>query len=122
MLSQFVREELPEVLLQHDSPRKAPPRMNAGYGSYQRSDRRYGSTPREINRPVDIFSHPKRKAGAEEFGVEKIAPGSRVEHAMFGQGVVVSTRDMGGDVLYEVAFDSGVTKKLMATFAKLKKI
>jgi hypothetical protein len=29
---------------------------------------------------------------------------------------------MGGDILYEVKFDSGVTKKLMATFAKLKTV
>jgi hypothetical protein len=29
---------------------------------------------------------------------------------------------MGGDVLYEVKFDNGQTKKLMATFAKLKKL
>ena len=29
---------------------------------------------------------------------------------------------MGGDILYEVAFDSGMTKKLMATYAKLQKI
>ena len=31
-------------------------------------------------------------------------------------------RDFGGDVCYEVRFDSGQTKKLMATFAKLKRI
>ena len=41
---------------------------------------------------------------------------------MFGEGTVISAKDMGGDVLYEVAFDNGQTKKLMATFAKLKKI
>jgi hypothetical protein len=29
---------------------------------------------------------------------------------------------MGGDVLYEVKFDSGEVKKLMATFAKLQKL
>ena len=76
---------------------------------------------REINRPVDIFS-PAKKASAASFGVEKFAPGTRVEHSIFGMGTVLSSRDMGGDVLYEVGFDSGVTKKLMATFAKLKKI
>ena len=41
---------------------------------------------------------------------------------MFGKGVIASAKDMGGDVLYEVRFDSGSTKKLMATFAKLTKI
>ena len=41
---------------------------------------------------------------------------------MFGDGTIVSSRDMGGDVLYEVSFDNGQTKKLMATFAKLRKL
>jgi hypothetical protein len=41
---------------------------------------------------------------------------------MFGEGVILTARDMGGDVLYEVKFNTGVTKKLMATFAKLRRI
>jgi hypothetical protein len=41
---------------------------------------------------------------------------------MFGEGEILSSRDMGGDVLYEVRFDNGQVKKLMATFAKLKKV
>ena len=45
--------------------------------------------------------------------------GTRVRHATFGTGKILSAREMGGDVLYEVAFDNGQTKKLMATFAKL---
>ena len=69
----------------------------------------------------DIFT-PKNTRGAGNYGIEKFAPGSRVSHAMFGEGTILSSRDMGGDVLYEVAFDSGQNKKLMATFAKLKKI
>ena len=68
----------------------------------------------------DFLKQAKR--GAEKFGVEKLTAGDRVSHAMFGAGVIVSSRDMGGDVLYEVRFDNGQTKKLMATFAKLKKI
>jgi DNA helicase-2/ATP-dependent DNA helicase PcrA len=48
-----------------------------------------------------------------------LAAGTRVRHATFGTGKILSARDMGGDVLYEVAFDNGQTKKLMATFAKL---
>ena len=43
-------------------------------------------------------------------------------HALFGMGIVKSSRDLGGDLLYEVTFDSGETKKLMATFARLKEI
>ena len=69
------------------------------------------------------MSAPKReKSGAAEYGVIRFAPGTRVSHDMFGAGVILSSKDMGGDVLYEVKFDNGQTKKLMATFAKLKKI
>ena len=33
----------------------------------------------------------------------------------------MSAREMGTDVLYEIAFETVGTKKLMATFAKLKR-
>lgn len=49
-------------------------------------------------------------------------PGDRVRHPTFGAGQILSVKDMGGDVLYEIAFDSVGTKKLMATFARLKKL
>lgn len=52
----------------------------------------------------------------------KLLPGDRVRHTMFGEGEVLSVRDLGADALYEVRFDDGVTKKLMATYAKLEKI
>ena len=122
-LSQFVREELPEHLVTHDAPRKVPPRVpNYGRDNYGRQRTGYQQRPdRELNRPIDIFV-PKKKEGAEGFGVEKLSAGTRVEHAIFGKGTVKSARDMGGDILYEVSFDSGSEKKLMATFAKLKKI
>ena len=50
------------------------------------------------------------------------SPGDRVRHMTFGDGEVLSVRPMGADVLYEVMFDKVGTKKLMATYAKLKKI
>lgn len=71
-----------------------------------------GSTPRPTG----------QKRGAESFGVEKLPVGARVAHATFGEGTVESVKDIGGDVLYEVRFDNGVTKKLMATYAKLKRL
>ena len=54
--------------------------------------------------------------------VESFVAGDRVKHYMFGEGTVLSVREMGADVLYEVAFDKAGTKKLMATYAKLLKI
>lgn len=47
-------------------------------------------------------------------------PGDRVVHMTFGEGEILSVRPMGADTLYEVMFDKVGTKKLMATYAKLK--
>lgn len=51
-----------------------------------------------------------------------LVPGDRVHHMTFGDGEVISVRDMGRDKLIEVMFDTVGTKKLMATYAKLKKL
>ncbi|MGN1121276.1 MAG: UvrD-helicase domain-containing protein [Eubacteriales bacterium] len=45
--------------------------------------------------------------------------GERVLHPVFGGGLVLGVRHMSGDVLYEVAFDSVGTKKIMGNFAKM---
>lgn len=47
--------------------------------------------------------------------------GDRVSHAAFGEGTVLSVREMGADILYEIAFDNVGTKRLMATYAKLRR-
>ena len=54
--------------------------------------------------------------------VESFVAGDRVSHYSFGQGTVISVQEMGADVLYEIDFDDKGKKKLMATFAKLRKL
>lgn len=49
--------------------------------------------------------------------------GDRVMHKTFGEGVLISQKPMGNDVLLEIKFDGPAgTKKVMANFAKLTKI
>jgi DNA helicase-2/ATP-dependent DNA helicase PcrA len=48
--------------------------------------------------------------------------GETVKHKAFGEGMIISTRAMGGDVLLEIAFDKIGTKKVMANYVKLEKI
>ncbi len=48
--------------------------------------------------------------------------GDRVSHRTFGEGEILSAKKVGADMLYEIVFDNVGTKKLMASFAKLKKI
>ncbi len=118
-LSTFVRCEMPASLTERDMPRGIPPRAS-GYVPRQAAERREGVSP-EMRRTPDQMKKTTTR-GAGSFGLERIAVGARVSHAVFGSGTVLSAKDMGGDILYEVKFDTAGTKKLMATFAKLKKI
>ena len=124
-LSRFIREEIPPSLIEEDRPKREPARASAGYGyqSAQRSTARPVSSGfSEFRRAPEISTPKRQKPGAAEYGIEKFALGTSVVHDIFGKGEIVSARDMGGDVLYEVKFESGQTKKLMATFAKLKRV
>ena len=53
---------------------------------------------------------------------EEYLPGERVSHKIFGEGTVISANKIANDTLLEIAFDSKGTKKIMANFAKIKKI
>ena len=122
-LSRFVKEEMPKSLVFEDAPRR---RERPVYGGYTQTPTARESERRdyfaEFRRQVEISTPKREKAGAAEYGIIRFAPGTRVSHDMFGPGEILSTRDMGGDILYEVRFDNGQVKKLMATFAKLKKM
>ena len=118
--SRFVREEIPRSLIEEDAPRGAS--VGQRNSSYQRPVSNFRPPiSREFNRPPDILAQKQRSTPAS-FGVERLAPGTRVMHDIFNTGTVISAKDMGGDVLYTVRFDSGEEKRLMATFAKLKKL
>ena len=125
-LSRFIKDELPKNLVFEDAPRR---RERTGFGNFASNYNNFGNNYAdrrdyfsEFRRPVEITEKKRQKPGAAEYGIAKFSPGTRVRHDMFGEGEVLSSRDMGGDVLYEVRFDNGQVKKLMATFAKLKKV
>ncbi len=50
------------------------------------------------------------------------APGDKVVHKVFGEGTIISSREMAGDAMLEIIFNSGEKKKLMQNYAKLKKL
>lgn len=72
---------------------------------------------REFFKKADIASN----IGKSESGVT-FEVGDRVSHYNFGEGEIISITPMGADKMYEIIFDTVGTKKLMATYAKLKKI
>lgn len=124
ILSPFIKNELPEHLIQRDMPRREPPRQSFGYGYTPTKHKEEYSLSSEMRRAPQIRtpSADTKRGGASGYGIEKLAPGTRVNHAIFGAGSILSSKDMGGDVLYEVRFDNGQTKRLMATFAKLTRL
>ena len=78
---------------------------------------RPGTVPvKTVQKPAVMPKTPPMKKPAEMF-----APGDRVKHPAFGIGDVISAKQMGSDILYEVVFENVGTKKLMATYAKLTK-
>ena len=121
-LSCFIREEVPEELIVYDRPKKEPPRAPLSYnGSRERRPYRE-QISNEFSRMAELSSPIKPKGNASDFGLMALPVGCRVNHSVFGDGEIISVKDMRADILYEVKFDSGVTKKLMATFAKLRKL
>ncbi len=126
-LSRFVREEIPARLVEEERPRSAPPRGTLSYAQNTRHAMEARSEARDFSEAVKRYgggfgAAQRAPRGASHFGIARLPEGTRVAHAVFGAGTIVSAKDMGGDILYEVRFDTGVTKKLMATFAKLKKL
>lgn len=106
-LSRFVTE-IPENCIEIDESKKA------------------NDEPRKQMRKKNViskefFTQPALRATEGNKSFEHFKVGDMVTHATFGNGIIMLAREMGTDVLYEIAFDSVGTKKLMATYAKLKR-
>ena len=67
------------------------------------------------------LARSKKSAGAPKEAVAYTA-GEKVSHSIFGEGVIVSVKPMANDSMLEIAFDKVGTKKIMANYAKLKKL
>lgn len=72
---------------------------------------------KEFYKTADLAAGVGRSDGNEVFGV-----GDRVHHITFGDGEILSVRPMGSDWMYEIVFEKVGTKKLMATYAKLRRL
>jgi len=129
-VSRFV-SEIPDRLLERDlPPRKSDfgnPR-GSQYGSYgQPKTYISGGVATGTGKPKtgvgDSVTIGKTLFKQPTGGVkETFKESDRVSHMTFGDGEIISVRPMGADILYEIIFDKVGTKKLMATYARLKKI
>lgn len=112
-LSRFAAEIPENLVLREEAVRRtfAAPSSSATSTSYAAS-RRSSAGASQLTPTV------KKTATAP---VETFKSGECVKHPIFGEGVILSVKPMGGDTLYEVVFESCGTKKLMATYAKLSR-
>ena len=117
-VSRFVGE-IPAGLVEQQ--RQKTPQASSVYGAGRtrlevRPDTREDAIT--VGRPlISRTQQSENRAAAQD-----VAVGDRVAHAVFGEGVVLSVRPVAADTLLEIAFEKVGTKKLMATYAKLKKL
>jgi DNA helicase-2/ATP-dependent DNA helicase PcrA len=141
-VSRFV-SEIPEALIEKlDEGEAGAVRVTQnryggdyGYGQYGSYGGNYNSSVQQkrvyvsenatrmqktpaYGKPATPTASARPTGGAREV----FAPGDRVKHLNFGEGEILSVKSMGADTLYEIMFDTVGTKKLMATYAKLKKL
>ncbi len=106
-------DEIPANLIERE--KRAVPTQRFGVAQYNFEKSKYAAAKEHVN------------VGGIEKKVPKttpcvLSPGDRVRHMLFGEGLIISVQKMGADYLYEIAFDTKGTKRLMSTYAKLTKI
>ena len=109
LTSRFLKEIDPELIEKHDNTVSA----------------------RHVKEPAVTVVHSislqqqlakqKSQAGTGEQSVH-YAQGDRIHHNIFGDGTILTVREMANDALLEIEFDKVGKKKLMANFAKIKKL
>lgn len=67
-------------------------------------------------------NHRKQTGGNKQAEPIQYKEGDRVRHRKFGDGEVITLQEKSGDYEVTVEFDSGNTRRMMASFAKLKKL
>lgn len=117
-VSRFAEEIPAELINKAELPRKTVDYAAASSFAHDTKESAVLRFERQIN-SSDAVASVNRKINTvarEEFSV-----GDRVKHLKFGCGEILSASNMGGDIMYEIAFDDFGTKKLMASYAKLKR-
>ena len=128
-LSRFVGEIPEECLLREDLTFEGMAKAAATPGAKPVAQpTSYYERPRRQKAPVHTDrltigqTAPSAATAETRRSMDALEAGDRVTHATFGEGEILSIKPMGADKLIEVMFDTVGTKKLMGTFAKLKKL
>lgn len=122
-----------ESILKKSAPKKSP-RMSTNYSSSwsptaERTAKQAGHAAGKSTGTKDIglfAGNPMISRGMPTAGkktsIVAYTVGDRVSHVRFGEGTVTDMKDTGGDYQVTVEFEGDMTRKMMASFAKLKKL
>lgn len=110
--SRFMREIDPSLIEKHDHA--AAMRKQLGESDKTLTEVHSTSLQQQLAR------NKSRSVGAKIS--ETYTAGERVSHNIFGEGTIVSVKPMANDSMLEIAFEKVGTKKIMANYAKLKKL
>lgn len=118
IISRFVRE-IPGELIEPDREnvyiRSKPSSYNGSAGASKGGKEIFRQKPYSASASTKTFSTTEK--AALDYGV-----GDKVRHMKFGEGIVAKIVDGGRDYEVTVDFEEAGTKKMFASFAKLKKV
>lgn len=111
--SRFIKEIGRELIIKNDNAAAVKNRIEERDNSV--TEVRSSSLQQQLARD-------KRQTGASAKETVTYTAGERVLHSIFGEGTILSVRQMSNDAMLEIAFEKVGTKKIMANYAKLKKL
>ena len=106
--SRFLREMDPDVI------EKEEPERSAAFAVPQ------GGSSKPKQQTDTFFRYAEKNSGSAPD--LSFTAGDRVKSFIHGEGTVLTVSPMGGDVLLEIAFDRVGTKKIMAKYARIRKV
>ena len=106
--SRFLREMDPDVI------EKEEPERSAAFAVPQ------GGSSKPKQQTDTFFRYAEKNSGSAPD--LSFTAGDRVRSFIHGEGTVLTVSPMGGDVLLEIAFDRVGTKKIMAKYARIRKV
>ncbi len=110
--SRFIKEIGMDLITKHD---------NAAVMKYsEKSDS--GVTAVHSATLQQQLTRNKMLSGMNKSANIEYSVGEVVIHNIFGEGTIISVKKMANDSMLEIVFDKAGTKKIMANFAKLKKL
>ncbi|MBQ3947482.1 MAG: UvrD-helicase domain-containing protein [Ruminococcus sp.] len=111
--SRFMREVGSELMEKHD---------NAAAMRSQMNEKDNSVTEVHSTTLQQQLARNKLHAGTAPKEAVTYTAGEKVSHNVFGEGTILSVKKMANDSMLEIAFEKVGTKKIMANFAKLKKL